>query len=76
MNDITVYTTSTCPYCTMLKNYLNSVGLPYREVNVQLDQNAAAKLVQATGQLGVPQTNINGHWVLGFDPDSIKLYVE
>jgi len=60
----------------MLKNYLNSVGLPYREVNVQLDQNAAAKLVQATGQLGVPQTNINGHWVLGFDPDSIKAYVE
>lgn len=76
MNDITVYTTNTCPYCTMLKKYLKSVGLPFKEVNVQLDQNAAAKLVEATGQLGVPQTNINGHWVIGFDPESINVYAK
>lgn len=76
MNDITVYTTNTCPYCTMLKNYLKSVDLPFKEVNVQQDQFAAAKLVEATGQLGVPQTNINGHWVIGFDPESINVYAK
>lgn len=76
MNDITVYTTNTCPYCTMLKNYLKSVGLSFKEVNVQQDQYAAAKLVEATGQLGVPQTNINGHWVIGFDPESINVYAK
>lgn len=76
MNDITVYTTNTCPYCTMLKNYLKSVNLPFKEVNVQQDQFAAAKLVEATGQLGVPQTNINGHWVIGFDPESINVYAK
>lgn len=38
----------------MLKNHLESEGLAYKEVNVQLDQASAAKLVETTGQLGVP----------------------
>lgn len=76
MNDITVYTTNTCPYCSMFKNYLKNAGLPFKEVNVQQDQNAATKLIETTGQLGVPQTNINGHWVIGFDPESINLYAK
>jgi glutaredoxin 3 len=76
MNQITVYTTNTCPYCTMLKNFLNTQGLQYKEVNVQMDQVAANKLVQTTGQLGVPQTEINGQWVLGFDPETIMSLVK
>jgi glutaredoxin 3 len=76
MNLITVYTTNTCPYCTMLKNFLSGQGLSYKEVNVQMDQAAANKLVQTTGQLGVPQTEINGQWVLGFDPETILSLVK
>lgn len=75
MNQITVYTTSTCPYCTMVKNLLNSQGLTFKEVNVGLDQAAANRLVRATGQLGVPQTEINGQWVLGYDPERIMQLV-
>ncbi|MEH7301699.1 glutaredoxin family protein [Neobacillus drentensis] len=76
MDQITVYTTNTCPYCTMLKNFLITQGLAYKEVNVQMDQAAANKLVQTTGQLGVPQTEINGQWVLGFDPETIMSLVK
>ncbi|MCA1030735.1 glutaredoxin family protein [Bacillus timonensis] len=70
-NKVTVYTTNTCPYCVMVKNFLDEKGVPYEEVNVQLDSDAGQKLVETTGQMGVPQININGEWVLGFDPDSI-----
>ncbi|CAM3428752.1 glutaredoxin family protein [Cytobacillus oceanisediminis] len=76
MNDITVYTTNTCPYCTMVKNFLDQQGLSYKEVNVQQDQRAAQKLVETTGQMGVPQINVNGKWVLGFDPNSIMANVK
>lgn len=76
MNEITVYTTTTCPYCVMLKNFLTSEGLGYKEINVQLDQQAASKLVATTGQYGVPQTEINGQWVIGFDPESIKKHLK
>lgn len=70
-NQVTVYSTDTCPYCTMMKNFLEQNDVPYKEVNVQQDQEAANRLVKETGQMGVPQTNINGEWVLGFDPDRV-----
>ena len=71
-NQVTVYSTNTCPYCTMLKNFLDQNGVAYTDVNVQKDPVAARRLVQATGQMGVPQTNINGEWVLGFDQQRVQ----
>lgn len=76
MNDITVYVTSTCPYCDMMKNYLNENNLTFKEVNVQNDPIAAERLVNETGQMGVPQTKINGEWVLGFDPMRVSELVK
>jgi glutaredoxin 3 len=55
----------------MLKNFLREQGIPFTEVNVQLDPAAARKLVATTGQIGVPQTKIDEQWVLGFDPETI-----
>ncbi len=72
MTKATVYTTSTCPYCTMLTDYLKEQGIPFEEVNVQLDPEAGQRLVATTGQMGVPQTEINGRWVIGFDPNGIQ----
>lgn len=60
----------------MMKQFLEGQGLNYKEVNVQYDQAAAQKLVEETGQMGVPQTKINGNWVLGFDPDTLMEYVK
>lgn len=76
MNQITVYTTNSCPYCVMMKNYLKDQGLPFKEVNVQQDQRAANKLVATTGHLGVPQTEVNGQWVLGYDPEKIMKLIK
>ncbi|MFC4182304.1 glutaredoxin domain-containing protein [Saccharococcus thermophilus] len=71
MKRVTVYTTTTCPYCVMVKNFLREQGVPFEEVNVQRDPIAARKLVETTGQIGVPQIEIDGQWVIGFDPDAI-----
>ncbi|AEH49121.1 MULTISPECIES: glutaredoxin family protein [Bacillaceae] len=71
MKRVTVYTTTTCPYCVMVKNFLREQGVPFEEVNVQRDPVAARKLVETTGQIGVPQIEIDGQWVIGFDPDAI-----
>jgi glutaredoxin 3 len=71
MKRVTVYTTTTCPYCVMVKNFLREQGVPFEEVNVQRDPVAARKLVETTGQIGVLQIEIDGQWVIGFDPDAI-----
>jgi glutaredoxin 3 len=73
MNSITVYTTTRCPYCVMLKNFLSSKNISFKEVNVERYPEIIEKLVNTTGQMGVPQTEVNGKWVIGFDPNSIMM---
>lgn len=55
----------------MLKNFLNEANIPFKEVNVETQPDIMQKIVSITGQMGVPQTEINGTWVIGYDPNSI-----
>lgn len=71
MTSITVYTTSRCPYCVMLKNFLSDQNIPFKEVNVETTPGMMEQIVRKTGQMGVPQTEVNGKWVLGYDPQNI-----
>ena len=51
MNNIKVYTTNTCPWCTKVKNYLTSKHVNYEEVNVGLNRAAAIEMVNKSGQM-------------------------
>ncbi|GGA72114.1 glutaredoxin family protein [Ornithinibacillus halotolerans] len=66
--NITLYTTTMCPVCGMVKQFLNDMNIEYKEVNVDLNPIAMIKLIGKTKRFSVPQTNINGQWVFGFDP--------
>ena len=65
--DIKVFTTPTCPYCHMLKQYLNEKGVPFEEIDVSVNQEWAYKMVQKSGQMGVPQMWIGDEVIIGFD---------
>ncbi len=72
MDKITIYTTRTCPFCMLEKKYLDSQGLTYEEIFVDEKPDEAMKMVEISGQMGVPFTVIdkdNGERVtiLGFD---------
>ena len=69
---VTVYTTPSCPYCNKLKQYLNKHGVRYTDINVAADQRAAQEMVRKSGQRGVPQTDINGKIIIGFDVPKIS----
>lgn len=71
MNSVTVYTTTQCPYCVMVKNFLSEQNINFNEVNVETQPEIMDQLVKKTGQMGVPQTEVNGQWVVGFDPNNI-----
>lgn len=70
--NVTVYTTPTCSWCTTVKRHLQENGIRYREVNVAADQKAAEEMVRKSGQQGVPQTEINGQIIVGFDKTRIN----
>ncbi len=71
MADVKVYSTSTCPWCTRLKAYLKEKGVEFENIDVSTDQEAAQKMIEKSGQMGVPQTEINGKMIIGFDKDAI-----
>lgn len=69
--DIKVYSTPTCPWCTVAKNYLKSKNLPFTDYDVSKDREAAVNMVQKSGQRGVPVIEIGGNIVIGFNQDQI-----
>lgn len=69
---ITVYSTPSCPWCTTLKNYLRQHQISFRDVDVSRDMQAAQDLVRRSGQRGVPQTDIDGQIIVGFDKARIN----
>ncbi|MDF1575339.1 MAG: glutaredoxin domain-containing protein [Bacteroidales bacterium] len=73
---VTVYTTPSCSWCTTLKTYLDQKQVRYREINVAADSTAAEAMVRKSGQQGVPQTEINGQMIVGFDRTRINQLLE
>lgn len=67
-HDVTIYTTTLCPVCHMVKDFLNDLDIPFKEVNVDINPIAMIKIIAKTKRLTVPQTNINEVWISGFDP--------
>ncbi|WP_033829390.1 glutaredoxin family protein [Bacillus andreraoultii] len=66
--EVTVYTSTTCPVCGMVKNFLELNEISYKEINVDFHPLALIKLIGKTGKFTVPQTNFHGQWISGFDP--------
>lgn len=73
---VTVYSTPTCSWCNTLKSWLQKNNITYLDIDVSRNEKAAAELVKRTGQQGVPQTDINGHVVIGFDQKKLKELLE
>lgn len=68
---VIVYTTPTCSWCNRLKSYLRKNRVLFQEVDVSRDQRAAEELMRRSGQSGVPQSDIDGEIIVGFDQKRI-----
>ena len=69
---VTVYSTPTCSWCNTLKTHLKKNGVRFTDIDVSKDQKAAENMVRRSGQQGVPQTDINGEMIIGFDKTRIN----
>ncbi len=65
--NVLIYTTPTCPYCNMAKDFFKSKNVEYKEINVAADENAAKEMVDKSHQMGVPVVDINGTIIVGFN---------
>jgi len=68
---VTLYSTPSCVYCRMVKDYFRQGGVPFTEYNVASDRAKADEMVRKSGQMGVPVIDINGSVIIGFNKPEI-----
>lgn len=69
---VKIYTTPTCTYCNLAKDYFRKSGISYTEFNVARDMSRAQEMVKKSGQMGVPVVDINGRVIVGFNKSEIE----
>ena len=73
---VRIYTTPSCPYCKRAKQFLESNGIEYENIDVSSNPGGAEEMVKKSGQMGVPVLDIGGTIIVGFDKDKIKKALE
>lgn len=71
MPNVRVFTTQSCPYCVMAKEFLRKNRIKFKEIDVS-DEEGREEVIKLSGQRGVPVIEIDGKVVIGFDKPALK----
>ena len=64
---ITIYSTPTCTYCKMAKEFLTENNVVFEDINVAADVTKRKEMIEKSGQLGVPVIDVDGQIMVGYD---------
>ena len=73
MSKVTVYSTQYCQYCRMAKAFLDKQKIPYESIDVGEDRAAADKMIELSGQRGVPVIVVDDEVIVGFDSQRLNV---
>ncbi len=71
-SEVIVYKTEHCPWCHKAVEFLKEHKIKFKEINVSEDEKAAEKMVEKSGQYGVPVIDVNGEIIVGYDVEALK----
>ena len=71
MPNVKVYSSSTCSYCAMTKEFLKKNNIQFENIDVGVNRQASQEMASLSGQMGVPVLDIDGQIIVGFDKDAI-----
>ncbi|MBI4080030.1 glutaredoxin family protein [Candidatus Kaiserbacteria bacterium] len=70
--DVTIYTTPTCHFCHMAKEFFTEHKVPFNEHDVARDLTRRREMIEKSGQMGVPVITIGNQLVVGFDEGRLR----
>ncbi|MFA6609004.1 MAG: glutaredoxin family protein [Candidatus Paceibacterota bacterium] len=73
---VEIYSTETCHFCHMAKDWLKEKNIPFTDYNVGSDLEKRKEMVEITGQMGVPVIKIGNNVMVGFNPEQIAKMLE
>ncbi len=72
MKNVKIYTTPTCVYCRMTKDFFQKHNVQYEEYNVVNDEKAREEMIEKSHQLGVPVIDVEGEIFVGFNRPELE----
>ncbi len=72
MKNVTIYSTPTCHFCHMAKDFFKENKIEYTEKDVSSDQAFRAEMIEKSGQMGVPVIFIDDNMTVGFDEPKLR----
>ena len=72
MKNVTIYSTPTCHFCHMAKDYFKANNISYTEHDVASDMAKRKEMVDKSGQMGVPVIQIDNELIVGFNKPLIS----
>jgi len=73
---IKVYSTPSCPYCHLTKEFLKENNIEFEDVDVSKDEAALIEMINKSGQMGVPVIDIDGEIIIGFNRAEIERIIK
>lgn len=67
MKNVSIYTTPSCTYCKMSKDFFTQNNVQYTEYNVATDLEKRKEMIEKSGQMGVPVIFVDSEMVIGFN---------
>lgn len=71
MKNVIIYSTPTCHFCHMAKDFFKEKNIIYTDYDVASDMEKRKEMVEKSGQMGVPVITIENDIVIGFDKNQI-----
>jgi glutaredoxin 3 len=72
MQNVTIYSTNTCHFCHVAKDFFTANGVVFTEYNVGTDLEKRKEMMEKSGQMGVPVIMIGDEIIVGFDQSKIS----
>lgn len=72
MPAVTIYSTPTCHFCHMAKDFFTANNVKFSDYNVASDLEKRKEMIDKSGQMGVPVIYIGDEMVVGYDENRIK----
>lgn len=72
MKSVTIYSTPSCHYCHMAKEFFTANGVQFTDYNVAEDTSKREEMVEMTGQMGVPVIKIDEETMVGFNEAKLR----
>ena len=69
---VVIYSTPTCHFCQMSKEFFKENNVEYTEYNVAEDMEKRQEMIEKSGQMGVPVIYIGEEMFVGFDKDKLS----